>query len=63
MDIKDDIVLNGMTWALAEDIGYNMIGAFQTRNSNTPEYYIFRWTGNAYNLQEIIHVMHYILQL
>ena len=52
MDIKDELVLNRMTWAAAENIEYNTIGEFQTRNSNTPGYYIVRWTGNAYTLQE-----------
>ena len=36
MDIKDELVLNGMTWAAAYNIGYNTIGAFQTRDSITP---------------------------
>ena len=36
----------------ADNIGYNTIGAFQTSGSNTPGYYIFQWTGNAYTLQE-----------
>ena len=52
MDIKDELVLNGMTWAAADDIEYNTIGEFQTSNSNTPVYYIFRWTGNTYTLEE-----------
>ena len=63
MDIKDELVLHGMTWAAADDIEYNTIGSFQTSNSNTPENYIFRWKGNAYNLQEKMHVIHSILQL
>ena len=52
MEIKDDIFLNGMTWSAAVGIEHNTIGSFQTSDSNTPGYYIFRWTGNAYNLQE-----------
>ena len=52
MDIKDEFVLYGMTWSEAEEIEYNTIGAFKTRNSNTPGYYIVRWTSNAYTLQE-----------
>ena len=52
MDIKDELVLNGMTWEAADEIEYNTIGEFQTRDSNTPGYYIFLWTGNAYTLQE-----------
>ena len=30
MEIKDDIVLQGMNWEAAEYIEYNIIGAFQT---------------------------------
>ena len=52
MDIKDELVLNGMTWASVGGIEYNTIGAFQTSNSNTTEYYIFQWKGNEYTLQE-----------
>ena len=52
MEIKDELVLNVMTQAAAYKIEYNNIGAFQTINSNTPGYYIFQWTGNAYTLQE-----------
>ena len=28
------------------------MGAFQTSDQNTHGYYIFKWTGNAYTLQE-----------
>ena len=49
--IKDELVLHGMTRATADKIEYSNIGAFQTSDSNTPWYYIFQWTGNAYNLQ------------
>ena len=35
MDIKDKLVLNGMTWAAADNIEYNNIVIFQTSNSNT----------------------------
>ena len=52
MEIKDKPVLNGMTWAEADNIEYNTIGAFQTSDSNTPVYYIVLWTGNAYTLQK-----------
>ena len=52
MEIKDDLVLNGMTWKEADKIGYNTIGEFQTSYSNTPGYYIVQWTGNTYTLQE-----------
>ena len=50
MEIKDELFLNGMTWASEEAIGYNAIGSFQTSCSNTPIYYIVLWTGNAYTL-------------
>ena len=63
MEIKNELVLNGMTWAAADDIEYNTIGEFQTSDSNTPTYYILRWTGNVYTLQENIHVIHLVLQL
>ena len=52
MDIKDEIVLNGISWATVYEIEYNIIGAFKTSNSSTPGYYIVQRTGNAYNLQE-----------
>ena len=52
MDIKDEIVLNGINWASEDKIEYNIIGEFQTSESNTPVYYIVLWTGNAYNLQK-----------
>ena len=41
-----------MTPASSDEIEYNTIGAFQTSNSNTPGYYMFRWAVNAYTLQE-----------
>ena len=46
MEIKYDLVLHVMTWAAADGIEYNTIGAFKTINSNTPVYYIVQWTGN-----------------
>ena len=51
MDIKDELVLNRRTWAAADDIEYNKIGAFQTSDINTPGYYIFIRTGNEYTIQ------------
>ena len=56
MEIKDKLVMNGMTWVEADESEYNTIGAFQISNSNTPGYYIFRWIGNAYTLQENIYM-------
>ena len=41
MKIKDDIVLQGMTQAAADEIEYNTMGAFQTSDKNTHGYYIF----------------------
>ena len=41
-----------MTWVAADDIEYNIIGEFQTSDSNTPEYYTCLWTGNAYTIQK-----------
>ena len=52
MEIKDELVLNGMNWASAYNIENSTIGAFKTSDSNTPGYYIVWWTGNAYTLQE-----------
>ena len=52
MKIKDELVLQGMTQAAAEEIEYNTMGAFQTSDKNTHGYYIVKWTGNAYTLQE-----------
>ena len=46
------LVFNSITWAAAYKIENNTIGACQTSDSNTPGYYIFQWTGNAYTLQE-----------
>ena len=51
MKIKYELVLHGMTSEAADKIEYNIIGAFQTSNSNTPGYYIVLWTGNVYTLQ------------
>ena len=51
MDIKDDIFLQGMTQA-ADDIEYNIMGTFHTRDCNTHGYYIVKWKSNAYTLQE-----------
>ena len=51
MKIKDKLVLYGMTWAAADNIEYNTFYAFKTSNSNTPGYYIVRWTVNSYTLQ------------
>ena len=54
MKIKDYLVLQGMTQAVADNIEYNTMGAFQTSDKkNTHGYYIVKWTGNAYTLQEI----------
>ena len=41
-----------MTQATADEIEYNTMDAFQTSDKNTHGYYIVKWTGNAYNLQE-----------
>ena len=63
MKIKDELVLQGMTQASADDIECNTMGAFQTSDKNTHGYYIVKWTGNAYTLQEKYNAMHSILQL
>ena len=51
MKIKDELVLQGMDQAAADDIEYNTIGEFETINSNMPGYYIVRWTSNTYTLK------------
>ena len=61
--IKDELVLHGMNQAAADKIEYNNMGTFQTSDCTTHGYYIVKWTGNAYTLQENINVMHLILQL
>ena len=53
MEIKDELVLYGMTRSAADEIECNTIGEFQTSNSNTTGYYIVECTCNAYTLQEI----------
>ena len=40
MYIKDAHDLHVMTWAAADEIEYNDIGAFKTSDINTPGYYI-----------------------
>ena len=40
-EIKDEVVLHGMTWASADEIEYNTIGVLKTRYSYTPVHYIF----------------------
>ena len=52
MEIKDKLVLNSMTWEAADNIEYNTIDAVKTSNINTSGYYIVKWAGKAYNLQE-----------
>ena len=52
MKIKDELVLQGTNQASADEIEYNTMGAFQTSACNTNAYYIVKWIGNAYTLQE-----------
>ena len=63
MKIKYELFLQGMTQEAANEIEYNTMGAFKTSDCKTHGYYIVKWTGNAYNLQENTNVMHLILQL
>ena len=42
MKIKDELVLQGMTQAAADEIEYNTMGAFQTSDKNTHGYYIVK---------------------
>ena len=51
MKIKDELILQGMTQAAADDIEYKTMCTFQTSDCNTHRYYIVKWTGNAYTLQ------------
>ena len=41
-----------MNQAAAAEIEYNTMGDFQTSKNNTHGYYIVKWAGNAYTLQE-----------
>ena len=52
MKTKDELVLQGMTQAAADEIEYNTMGSFKTSDNNTHGYYIVNWSGNAYPLQE-----------
>ena len=52
MEIKEELALNGMTWAAADNIEYNTIGPIKTSDSNTPGYSIVLWTCNAYTTQK-----------
>ena len=63
MKIKDELVFQGMNQAAADKIEYNTMGAFQTSDKNTHEYYIVKWTGNEYTLQEKYKCHALILQL
>ena len=54
MKIKDELLLQGMTQAAVDEIEYNNMGAFPNSYCNTHGYYIVKWTGNAYTLQENI---------
>ena len=47
MKIKDEIVLQGMNQAAADNIEYITMGAFQTSDKNTHGCYIVKWTDNA----------------
>ena len=40
MEIKYDLVLNGITCSESDEIEYNTIGTFQTSDIKTPGYYI-----------------------
>ena len=51
MKIKDELVLQGITQTAVDDIEYNNMGEFKTRDCNTHGYYIVKWKGNAYTLQ------------
>ena len=46
MKIKDDLFLQDMTQAAADEIEYNTMGEFQTSDCNTHGYYIVKCTGN-----------------
>ena len=52
-NIKYELVLKGMTQAAADEIELNTMGSFKTSDCNTHGYYIIKWTGNEYTLQEI----------
>ena len=52
MKIKDELFLQGMNQAAADEIEYNTMGAFKTSDCNTHGYYIVKWRGNAYTIHE-----------
>jgi len=53
IEYRDETILNGQTWAVADQIDSGAFGAFQTTDtSHTNGYYIVQWIGNAYTLQE-----------
>ena len=51
-DYRHELVLSGMSWAAADQIEMDTMGAFQTSDPDTPGYYIVQWVGEAYTLQE-----------
>ena len=63
MKIKDELVLQGMTQAAADEIEYNTMGAFQTSDKNTHGYYIVNGQVMHIPSRKNINAMHSILQL
>ena len=63
MEIKDELVLNGMALVVADEIEYNTIGTFQTSDSNTPGIILFDGQVMHITYRNNIHVIHLILQL
>ena len=45
MEIKDELLLDGITCSAEYEIEYNTIDEFRTSDSNTPGYYIFQRTA------------------
>ena len=63
MKIKDELVLQGMTQAEADEIEYNTMGAFQTSDCNTHGYILLNGQVMHIPYRKNINVVHLILQL
>ena len=63
MEIKDELVLHGMSWAAADDIEYNTIGAFKTSDRTRLDIIFFNGQVMNITYRKNIHVIHSILQL
>ena len=58
MEIKNEFVLHGMTWAAADKIEYNTIGKFKTSYIIFPGTIFFNVQLMHIHNKKNIHVMH-----